>query len=695
MDNHSSGRVGVQLAMLEQRNEEPGPQLSSYGILINKFLVCPQLVSASGVEDGLTVDDPRLVSVRTSNRNGNNTLWIVLRDKWNQCHMSLSKCQVDAQAHTTLVLQAWEYKLPQVLQTQDISFGDWQTLPVYYRMLTGYEMLPVSSDGNALVHNVHTEGIWEIDISPSCIRISTVTNGLHILFFTSAYSALIACQSTLCILFPSHLIRMDEFPVQGTDAPAHQGKIPCPLQLIPNFHFPPISGAHPNSPYLLDGNSATTSMSSTPNINDSSWGFLSHPPTTNPPTLPNQDSLVPEDVTAMPKQQTIVAVTQCEGGVRTGEEMSIGLPMDGLPEAPPRIPVNSPHAADHGHEDAVPLHEETMNAGDTSTQDTPHSDTCASHPPTGAGDPPQSLHNASWEAHCILLEKVKLLITGESHYWSQCEESLVNALVCIKACQVNADCPPGQKFQLKELQEMVTNDLDMQNLYEETKQNTNTVASHDVYATLKKIYKELQALTYHTGIYACLFITHGHVYDTHDATCPDYIIKQLELWACNEEKNIDACNSLENMQKQAKNGLNSSFSTITKHLQQEKPICLQFANFEQIKYKFGIDYEGWPDRIPFSSPYKIQTIDEICHLQDVIRENSFQWVKMTPSQHHEYCKQVDMRCEAGEMVRKKHKAVCEDNPQPSKKSCRGRATQMSCEIIKTSDEDSDGTGIHI
>ncbi|KAI6020771.1 hypothetical protein PISMIDRAFT_8639 [Pisolithus microcarpus 441] len=98
---------------------------------------------------------------------------------------------------------------------------------------------------------------------------------------------------------------------------------------------------------------------------------------------------------------------------------------------------------------------------------------------------------------------------------------------------------------------------------------------------------------------------------------PDYIIKQLELWACNEEKNIDACNSLENMQKQVKRGLNSGFSTITKYLCQEKPIHLQFANFEQIKYKFGIDYEGWPDGIPFSGPYKIQTIDEICHLQDM------------------------------------------------------------------------------
>ncbi|KAI6006786.1 hypothetical protein EDD15DRAFT_2137876, partial [Pisolithus albus] len=280
------------------------------------------------------------------------------------------------------------------------------------------------------------------------------------------------------------------------------------------------------------------------------------------------------------------------------------------------------------------------------------------------------------KAHCILPEKVRLLITGETHYRNRREESLANALVRIKARQVNADRPHGQKFQLKELQEMVANDPEMQNLDEETKQkylgelkesrghkakgvrSTNTAASRDVQATLKNIYEELQALAYRTGIYACLFVTHGHVYDTHAATwfgtdnimdfwedrmnlSPDYIIKQLELWACNEEKSydivncyldIDACDSLENMQKQAKSGLDSGFS----------------KSF--IKYKFGIDYEGWPDGIPFSSPYKIQTIDEIRRLRDVIRENTFQWVKMTPSQHQEYRKQVDARRKANETV---------------------------------------------
>ncbi|KIK26855.1 hypothetical protein PISMIDRAFT_8634 [Pisolithus microcarpus 441] len=162
---------------------------------------------------------------------------------------------------------------------------------------------------------------------------------------------------------------------------------------------------------------------------------------------------------------------------------------------------------------------------------------------------------------------------------------------------MSLDHPCGQKFQLKELQEMVANDQNMQNLDKDMKQKylrelkESHNSSHDVQATLKKIYGELQALAYRTGIYACLFVTRSHVYDMHTATwfgtdnimdfwedhmklSPDYIIKQLELWACNEEKNIEACDLLENMQKQAKNGLDSGFVSITKHLHQEKPIHL-------------------------------------------------------------------------------------------------------------------------
>ncbi|KAI6023180.1 hypothetical protein BKA83DRAFT_4493304 [Pisolithus microcarpus] len=247
------------------------------------------------------------------------------------------------------------------------------------------------------------------------------------------------------------------------------------------------------------------------------------------------------------------------------------------------------------------LHEVAMGTREASAPHTSVPDTCLSQPPAGARDPPQALGNASWKIQnpgqpiippCGLekldaTQRAARKIASEQR--NKREESLANALICIKVHQVNADHPCSQKFQLKELQEMVVNDQGMQNLdkvmkqkyLRELKESCNCHTEEDLWG----------ALACHTGIYACLFVTHGHVYDMHAVTwfgtdnimdfwedhmklSPDYIIKQLELWACNEEKNIEACDSLENMQKQAKNGLNSGFVSIAKHLHQEKPIHL-------------------------------------------------------------------------------------------------------------------------
>ncbi|KAI6096833.1 hypothetical protein F5141DRAFT_1067387 [Pisolithus sp. B1] len=410
-------------------------------------------------------------------------------------------------------------------------------------------------------------------------------------------------------------------------------------------------------------------------------------PTANFPTLPNQSLLVLTGTTTVSEEQAAVPITPCKGGINPQEMTSVSLPTEDPPQAlndaswksqNPGKPVIPPHSSKKldvaqraARKAAVEQRQvKQLAIADVVAKLLEEQETCI---------------NEIVKAHSVLLEKVRLLITRETHYRKRFSD-----LLC------------GQKFQLKELQEMVANDPDMQNLNEETKQkylgelkescshkavgvrSTNTAASCDVQATLKKIYGELQALTYHTGIYACLFVTCGHVYDMHTTTwfgmdnimdfwedrmklSPDYIIKQLELWVCNEEKNIEAHNSLENMQKQAKNRLDSGFSmpttyilsnvysamtigSITKHLHQGKAVHLRFMNFKQIKYKFGIDYEGWPDGIPFSSPYKIQTVDTRCKAGETVG---------VPYQGHS---DKGKKCKA---------ANNEDTPQASKKAHRG------------------------
>ncbi|KAI6096541.1 hypothetical protein EDD16DRAFT_1719780 [Pisolithus croceorrhizus] len=328
-------------------------------------------------------------------------------------------------------------------------------------------------------------------------------------------------------------MQMEELTSRDTEFSSHQDKNPCPLQPTPRFYFPPTPGAHADPPYPLVDHSTTTGSSGIANVNDPSWEFSYNVvcPGSFMDLLRSPLDIYgnPTGLEGVHLPQPT-----CEGGSNLQVERSAILPtvpiegegrLKGLAATPADIScVPSP-----GICPAVPSHKQIMNEDEVSTQNTPAPATYLHRPSTGTGGPPQVLNNASWrswnpgkpvisprssekldatqraarkvaaeqrqvkqqaiskavaelleeqetrinetaKAHSVLLEKVKLLITGETHYRNRCEESLANALVCIKARQVNTDCPSGQKFQLKELQEMVANDLDMQNLDEETKQ---------------------------------------------------------------------------------------------------------------------------------------------------------------------------------------------------------------------------------
>jgi len=90
---------------------------------------------------------------------------------------------------------------------------------------------------------------------------------------------------------------------------------------------------------------------------------------------------------------------------------------------------------------------------------------------------------------------------------------------------------------------------------------------------------------------------------------------------------------VENMQRQSKRLLESGFNAIT----EGHNICMVYTNFEtSIKEKHGIDIKGWPESVPFTSPYKIGTVDEIRSLRDALRNGTCHWVKLTPRQCQEH-----------------------------------------------------------
>ncbi|KAI5999679.1 hypothetical protein EDD15DRAFT_2362993 [Pisolithus albus] len=373
------------------------------------------------------------------------------------------------------------------------------------------ELLDVFCSG--LSNRMSSQVISKIDITPSRVFAPWHLN-----------CALTAPQSTLLALLQSRSMQMEELTLRGTDISCHQDKNPCPLQPTPRFYFPPTPGACPDPPYPLVDHSVATGLSGIANFNDPSWE-----PSYNVRPGSFMDLLrSPSDVYGGPTglEDIRLPPSTGEGGLDLQGSMGTSFPTvrtEGVLETPataaatradPSCMASSENCPE------VPLREQTTNVDEASTQP------CRSS--TGAGRPPQALNDASWKsrnpempvipprssekldaaqraarkvaaeqrrvkqqavtdvvaelleeqetrineiakAHSVLPEKVKLLITGETHYRNRREESLANALVRIKARQVNADRPSGQKFQLKELQKMVADDPDMQNLDEETK----------------------------------------------------------------------------------------------------------------------------------------------------------------------------------------------------------------------------------
>ncbi|KAI6110302.1 hypothetical protein EDD16DRAFT_1461517, partial [Pisolithus croceorrhizus] len=82
--------------------------------------------------------------------------------------------------------------------------------------------------------------------------------------------------------------------------------------------------------------------------------------------------------------------------------------------------------------------------------------------------------------HSVMVEYLKGLVGGQTHYYSSWKVQWHNALLHAKALEVNADCPCGTKYSLKEIQQMVKDDECLQNLsQEEMDQYITTLKEHE------------------------------------------------------------------------------------------------------------------------------------------------------------------------------------------------------------------------
>ncbi|KIJ58005.1 hypothetical protein HYDPIDRAFT_56796, partial [Hydnomerulius pinastri MD-312] len=286
--------------------------------------------------------------------------------------------------------------------------------------------------------------------------------------------------------------------------------------------------------------------------------------------------------------------------------------------------------------------------------------------------------------HDVTVDHVKQLIGGETHYHTTCKAQLRNALVHAKALEVNKDRPIGSKFSMAEIQKMVQEDLKTRTVTctEEEEyiaqlaehrhvkvhgiRANNTAAARDVLVTVDRVATELENLRDRTGIYATLFVTHGHINDSIQSTwastdnSADFwddviqkpiadIASQYEQWACtqNQSRSLFLSESVSP----------SLIADLMPDLITGKgDIPMNYLNYDKgIVQAYGVQLINWPPTVKFANPSTIGTVVEIRRLRDTLKTGTCTWKKLSRRELDAHSAEVASRIATGEVVKKRRK----------------------------------------
>ncbi|KAI6014609.1 hypothetical protein BKA83DRAFT_4496475 [Pisolithus microcarpus] len=303
--------------------------------------------------------------------------------------------------------------------------------------------------------------------------------------------------------------------------------------------------------------------------------------------------------------------------------------------------------------------------------------------------------------HNVTVEYLKGLVGGETHYHSSQKVQRHNALLHAKALEVNADRPCGTKYSLKEIQQMVKDDERLQNLsQEEMDQYVSTLEEHCNMKTHGVRANNLNGLRNHTGIYATLLVTHGHINDSIQSTWTTTdnsaefwedvfghqiadIARQYEQWACTQNQNFVEHDSLGSLCKQITKAVSSGLEKIT----HKKNIVMNYHNYETaIVETYGVRLVGWPEGVKFANPSVIGTVVEARKLCDALRSGSCFWKRLSKNELDLFVTELN---NAGITRKCKAPIGSKENVQAWKKahSSHRRNLPKSVEFISTSDKE--------
>ncbi|KAI6002558.1 hypothetical protein EDC04DRAFT_2583640, partial [Pisolithus marmoratus] len=294
--------------------------------------------------------------------------------------------------------------------------------------------------------------------------------------------------------------------------------------------------------------------------------------------------------------------------------------------------------------------------------------------------------------HNVMVEYLKGIVGGQTHYHSSQKVQQHNALLHAKALEVNAGI---SKYLLKEIQQMVKEGKQLQNLTQEemdqyitalndhhnTKvhgvQANNVAAAQDIYQCTYRdcltTITTLRGLCNCTGIYATLLVMQGHInnsiqstWNTMDNSAEFWedvfghqivdVAHQYEQWACTQNQNLIEHDSLGNLHKQITKAISSGLERITN----KKHIVMNYHSYETVIVEtYGVHLVGWPNGVKFTNPSTIGTVGEAQKLCDALHSGSCFWKKLSKNKLELFITELNTCHAAGKAVWKPRKK-CSD-----------------------------------
>ncbi|KAG6852081.1 hypothetical protein C0991_003348 [Blastosporella zonata] len=334
--------------------------------------------------------------------------------------------------------------------------------------------------------------------------------------------------------------------------------------------------------------------------------------------------------------------------------------------------------------------------------------------------------------------RVKKMIVHSANFASTRAPSLTNAIRHYKSQEVNRGKRSFYFLAVKpEIQRLIDDDPELSNphmlskehqkelldnladfcaLKEQGPRSGNRAAAIDAQRNIQSIVAEIKNLYLRTGVCCIAMFARSHTDDTTTSFAGalddtalkffpeilklDYmdVVGQFEMYACLEGRKADRADTLLSMRAECTSSILDGLRKILVN----KNVKMNYVNYETtIVETHHVHLVGWPARIPFASPSKISTMDDIRLLRATLSDGKCRWEFLTAEEQKEHAQKLaEARAKGLEIGRKrkersdkgKKKNLTQEGSRKTRKTSKGAKSkvppQISPEHIE-SDEDNE------